>query len=201
MSNRNFLITNQSVSHRPLRETMLEIENQRIGRIDRLGQRSKNLTVINFITRKSIETSIASGLNLKQNLFDGVLNGSNTLDVVDFSASGKAQFLQQLEGIMEGFTKLEPELKEMETTKEEFVSEDQLGDVLKEEVALEITEVPNNDVVSKTETMENVMNQGMQFLASLFKMSTGKDLRLQDQTIEIDKKTGEVIMRFKIPKM
>jgi len=180
---------------------MLEIENQRIGRIDRLGQRSKNLTVINFITRKSIETSIASGLNLKQNLFDGVLNGSNTLDVVDFSASGKAQFLQQLEGIMEGFTKLEPELKEMETTKEEFVSEDQLGDVLKEEVALEITEVPNNDVVSKTETMENVMNQGMQFLASLFKMSTGKDLRLQDQTIEIDKKTGEVIMRFKIPKM
>ena len=201
MSNRNFLITNQSISHRPLRETMLEIENQRIGRIDRLGQRSKNLTVINFITRKSIETSIASGLNLKQNLFDGVLNGSNTLDVVDFSASGKAQFLQQLEGIMEGFTKLEPELQEMETTKEEFVSEDQLGDVLKEEVALEITEVPNNDVVSKTETMENVMNQGMQFLASLFKMSTGKDLRLQDQTIEIDKKTGEVIMRFKIPKM
>lgn len=176
-------------------------KNQRIGRIDRLGQRSKNLTVINFITRKSIETSIASGLNLKQNLFDGVLNGSNTLDVVDFSASGKAQFLQQLEGIMEGFTKLEPELQEMETTKEEFVSEDQLGDVLKEEVALEITEVPNNDVVSKTETMENVMNQGMQFLASLFKMSTGKDLRLQDQTIEIDKKTGEVIMRFKIPKM
>ncbi len=174
-------------------------KNQRIGRIDRLGQRSKNLTVINFITRKSIETSIASGLNLKQNLFDGVLNGSNALDVVDFSASGKAQFLQQLEGIMEGFTKPEPELEEMETVNEETVSEEQLGDVVKEEVALEITAEQSSGVASQTETMENVINQGMQFLSSLFKLSTGKDLGLQNQTIEIDKKTGEVVMRFKIP--
>ena len=78
-------------------------KNQRIGRIDRLGQRSKNLTVINFISRNSIEVSIASGLGLKQNLFDGVLTENNALDTVDFSASGKSQFLQQLESIMEGF--------------------------------------------------------------------------------------------------
>ena len=47
-------------------------KNQRIGRIDRLGQKNKHLTVISFITQNSIETRIASGLLLKQDLFDSV---------------------------------------------------------------------------------------------------------------------------------
>ena len=37
-------------------------KNQRIGRIDRLGQKSNKLTIFNFITRNSIEQQIASGL-------------------------------------------------------------------------------------------------------------------------------------------
>ena len=71
-------------------------KNQRIGRIDRLGQRSKKLTVISFISRNSIEEKIAAGLGLKQNLFDGVLSESNRLDVVDFSAGGRASSLPNL---------------------------------------------------------------------------------------------------------
>ncbi len=176
-------------------------KNQRIGRIDRLGQRSKNLTVINFITRNSIETSIASGLNLKQNLFDGVLNGSNALDVVDFSASGKAQFLQQLEGIMESFTKQEPPEHEDMETLQTAVSEEQFENIMKEDAAAELIEEQGNGNALQTEAMENVMNQGIQFLASLFKMSTGKDMGLENQKIEIDKKSGEVVIRFKIPKL
>jgi hypothetical protein len=42
------------------------------------------------------------------------------------------------------------------------------------------------------------MNSGMQFLAGLFKMSTGKDLGVENQKIEIDKETGEIVMRFKL---
>src|SRR5699024_3256460 len=71
-------------------------KNQRIGRIDRLGQTHKQLTVINLLTRYSIEMKIASGLSLKQNLFDGVLSNSG-LDEVDFSAAGRAEFLRELE--------------------------------------------------------------------------------------------------------
>jgi SNF2 family DNA or RNA helicase len=175
-------------------------KNQRIGRIDRLGQRSKNLTVINFITRNSIETSIASGLNLKQNLFDGVLNESNALDVVDFSASGKAQFLQQLEGIMKSFTEQEFLPGDIESL-QQVVPEEQFENIMKEEIPVEMPEEQNNSNATQAETMENVMNQGIQFLASLFKMSTGKDLGLENQKIEIDKQTGEVVMRFKIPKL
>jgi SNF2 family DNA or RNA helicase len=175
-------------------------KNQRIGRIDRLGQRSKNLTVINFITKNSIETSIASGLNLKQNLFDGVLNESNALDVVDFSASGKAQFLQQLEGIMKSFTEQEFLPGDIESL-QQVVPEEQFENIMKEEVSVEMPEEQNSSNTAQTETMEHVMNQGIQFLASLFKMSTGKDLGLENQKIEIDKQTGEVVMRFKMPKL
>jgi hypothetical protein len=43
------------------------------------------------------------------------------------------------------------------------------------------------------------MNNGMQFLAGLFKMSTGKELGLEDQKITVNKETGEVTMTFKLP--
>jgi hypothetical protein len=43
------------------------------------------------------------------------------------------------------------------------------------------------------------MNQGLGFLSGLFKMATGKELSAQEQKIEIDKATGEVVMRFKLP--
>lgn len=42
------------------------------------------------------------------------------------------------------------------------------------------------------------MNNGMQFLAGLFKMTTGKEMNIGNQKIEIDKETGEVVMRFKL---
>ncbi|MCY1559389.1 hypothetical protein D9M68_964230 [compost metagenome] len=79
-------------------------KNQRIGRIDRLGQKSSNLTVINLIMRNSIEMKVASGLVLKQDLFDSVLNSDNFTDEVDFSEKGRAQFLQLLEESIADFT-------------------------------------------------------------------------------------------------
>ncbi|MDR1682313.1 MAG: hypothetical protein LBS25_02840, partial [Candidatus Symbiothrix sp.] len=56
----------------------------------------------------------------------------------------------------------------------------------------------NQEKEQQTVELEQVMNNGMQFLAGLFKMSTGKDLGLGNQKIEIDKETGEVVMRFKL---
>jgi hypothetical protein len=46
--------------------------------------------------------------------------------------------------------------------------------------------------------MEQVLQNGMQFFAGLFKMSTGADLNVKDQKIEVDPQTGEVVMRFKV---
>ncbi len=75
-------------------------KNQRIGRIDRIGQKNQKLFVYNLLSYDSIEMKIATGLLLKQNLFDGVLNSTNTIDEVDFSEKGKSQFIKQLEQII-----------------------------------------------------------------------------------------------------
>ena len=47
--------------------------------------------------------------------------------------------------------------------------------------------------------MEDVMNQGLGFLAGLYKMSTGQEMGIENQKIEIDEETGEVMMKFKLP--
>jgi len=189
-------------------------KNQRIGRIDRLGQKSNKLTIFNFITRNSIEQQIASGLLVKQNLFDGVLDSSSTTNYVDFSSKGRSQFIQQLEEFIAESEKvgLEDELEKVETSMNTAVN---LSEVLVETDDVDLTEelfetvaatgqknqppLAQTIVNEKAQEVEQVMNNGMQFLAGLFKMSTGKDLGISGQSVEIDKETGEVVMRFKLP--
>ena len=188
-------------------------KNQRIGRIDRLGQKSNKLTIFNFITRNSIEQQIASGLLVKQNLFDGVLDGGSKTNSVDFSTKGRSQFIQQLEEFIaetENVEIVEPSLSlegEVMASAENLPGPDTI-DLLEEiEESLPVSEpssVPEKTEAvklqeEKAQEIEQVMNNGMQFLAGLFKMSTGKDLGLEKQTIEVNKETGEVVMKFKLP--
>ncbi|MEL6536728.1 MAG: DEAD/DEAH box helicase [Bacteroidota bacterium] len=187
-------------------------KNQRIGRIDRLGQRHEHLTVINFITKQSIEMKIASGLSLKTNLFEGVLNADSELDIVDFSAAGRSQFLQELEAALgELQTEQEEEAPEAEalaateaaqamaTTAEDLVAEE-------ETPPLPTTaEAPNGQTAApntpKPEQLQQAMTQGMQFLSTLMQMTTGQAVGLEGQQVTVDPKTGEVTMKFKLPGM
>jgi hypothetical protein len=187
-------------------------KNQRIGRIDRLGQKSTKLTIFNFITRDSIEQQIASGLLVKQNLFDGVLDGGSKTNFVDFSTKGRSQFIQQLEEFIVASENVEimetsqAFKNEVPASTEDLHESDTIDllEELEEEKIMSETFVPEKVETSKLPEekaieIEQVMNNGMQFLAGLFKMSTGKDLGLENQKIEVDKQTGEVVMRFKLP--
>ena len=166
--------------------------------------------MINLITKGSIETKIASGLTLKQSLFDGVLNNEDGPDVVDFSASGKAQFLKELENIMETFVAAPAEqtvadsptleLEAVEETITTIVADENttLVPTTTEATTANHTTLPG-DQHEQMQTMAKVMNQGMEFLSGMFKMATGKDLGLEGQKMEVDKETGEIVMRFKMP--
>jgi hypothetical protein len=44
-----------------------------------------------------------------------------------------------------------------------------------------------------------MMNNDMQFLSGLFKMATGKDIGMENQKNEVNKETGEVTIKFKLP--
>ncbi len=67
---------------------------QRIGRINRIGQKSQSINVINLISRNSIEEKVYAGIQLKQELFDAVLEGKG--DEVDFSRDSKNRFVNQI---------------------------------------------------------------------------------------------------------
>ena len=179
-------------------------KNQRIGRIDRIGQKNENLTVINFITRNSIEVKIASGLSVKQNLFDNVLSSASNEDIVDFSQQGRAQFLQELEMAMAEFTN-PATTEDFEKTEDhpptlfDIAAETENPAVSIDKAQIAQEESEKKKQIQRMEEMENVMNQGMGFLSGLFKMATGKDMAAEGNKIEVNRETGEVIMRFKMP--
>ena len=178
-------------------------KNQRIGRIDRLGQKSNRLTIYNLITRNSIEQQIAAGLIVKQNLFEGVLDGGSQTDYVDFSSKGRSQFIDQLEAFLSQSN--EAQDRSHESPKETLEHEEDFAEDLEQKaVATEVHEVPAStsrpsESQSKTAELEQVMESGMQFLSGLFKMSTGKEMGLENQKIKINEETGEVTMTFKLP--
>lgn len=70
-----------------------------------------------------------------------------------------------------------------------------------EDEAVPVDQITGQATVAeeKSQEIEQVMNNGIQFLAGLFKMSTGKDLGLSGKSLEINKETGEIVMNFKLP--
>ncbi|MEA3332094.1 MAG: DEAD/DEAH box helicase [Pseudomonadota bacterium] len=207
-------------------------KNQRIGRIHRIGQKNRNLTVFNLVSIGSIEERIASGIVVKEALFDAVLNESDFTDEVDFSAKGRSTMIEQIEKMVTPFVVEEAEnieLRESSAVESavESLSESStqsLANVRKEEGEEPVLEGKQNaDVCSAEElesgvesaaddvspvadgsqpsaaTMENTLNQGIGFLSGLMEMATGKKIGAEGQSVTVDKKTGEVTMKFKLP--
>jgi SNF2 family DNA or RNA helicase len=186
-------------------------KNQRIGRIDRLGQQSGHLTVITLITRNSIEERIADGLLLKQDLFAGVLSPGSTLDAVDFANRGRPQFLQQLEEVIDQFAATAAAPTEEPVTEAAaeamMAMPDPLGEPAEFAVAAQpqpapagSTTVPGSATASASaQQLTEVMNQGMAFLSGLMQMATGQGLQSEAGAIQVDPETGEVVMKFRLP--
>ena len=184
-------------------------KNQRIGRIDRLGQKNKKLTVINLITEGSIEMKILAGLELKQDLFDGVLNEKSKLDALDISQRGRSQFLEQLGSAIDELaeeeieeTAVKEEKSELREFAEELAEEDKLTELEEErtdEKEMPKTAATKEKADQEAEQIVQVMNKGMDFLSGLMKMATGNDLGVKSNSLEINKETGEVVMKFKLP--
>lgn len=192
-------------------------KNQRIGRVHRIGQESSKVTAINLVARKSIEERILEGIVLKESLFEAVLNEGNLTDEVDFSRKGRSVFLEQVEQLVKPFEfpteeeEAEAREEKAEAMQEEAQKRDPLSPFEDEEPAAAAEplteEAPaaqppaEKPAATRVETpeLETTLNQGLQFLSGLLKMATGKELVTQEQAISVDKETGEVTMKFKLP--
>ncbi len=193
-------------------------KNQRIGRVHRIGQKSTKITVINIIARNSIEERIQSGIALKESLFDAVLNEGSITDEVDFSKKGRASFIEQVEKLVKPFDlpvaeeAQDSEQKTVEKFGDSFAAAEAVEDPTEETAAIDRTahepetpaEQPREAAKAaaepaQIETLESTLNQGLQFLSGLMQMATGKQLVTGEQSISVDKETGEVVMKFKLP--
>ncbi|MCK5155499.1 MAG: DEAD/DEAH box helicase family protein [Spirochaetales bacterium] len=198
--------------------------NQRIGRVNRIGQKSSKINVVNLVTKNSIEEKVFAAINLKQELFDAVLSGG--VDEIDFSQENKAKFVNQIRAMFDE-EPIEPSVKteppELDEKTPHFLNPNILSesentiDVAAEEFSGDETiidaSVPAGESASESvaesavastvepEQLESVLNQGMDFLNALSQMATGKAIVGSDtkKAIEIDRETGEVVLRFKMP--
>lgn len=202
--------------------------NQRIGRVNRIGQKNSTINVINLISKNSIEEKIMAGLQMKTDLFQGVFDG--TTDKVEFSQEKRAELINKLKGLIEedqfvpSFEANIPEeipedtphflnpsvLQEHEKTLEYDAEEDTAN---REDQEVSSQTIPEQNSPAEpsqkslfenqpVEKVEEVLNSGMNFIGGLLEMVTGKKIEYAEdkgKMITINKESGEVTMKFKLP--
>ncbi len=182
--------------------------NQRIGRVSRIGQESGCINVINLIAKNSIEERILAGIQLKTDLFKGVFDDDGP-DAVEFSREKRDEMLNRLRAMMgdapepAGFAASAPEEIPEDTpcylNPEVLDREEETVDETVEEDAQGSKGVFDGQAPEKIET---VLNSGMEFIGGLMEMATGRKMERsndQEKMIQIDRETGEVTMKFKLP--
>ena len=177
-------------------------KNQRIGRVNRIGQQSSSITAINLVALNSLEARIADGLVLKESLFDAVLSEGDLTDEVDFAAKGRSTFVDQIQKLIQPMATVLEADEEIQVVADE--PETALSGMEEEQAAVstpepERIEKQKGSAAPVPEEIETTLNHGMQFLSGVFRMATGKELPAENQTISVNKETGEVVLKFKLP--
>ncbi len=195
--------------------------NQRIGRVNRIGQKSTCINVVNLIAKYSIEERIMAGIKLKGDLFSGVFDGGK--DAVMLSREKRQELVNQLREMMGEEAGMEP----MESIPAEELAEDtphflnpevlnkERDYAAEENVEAEAVSVQEDKQVNQpdgrlaaesaansAEKMEEVLNQGMGFISGLLEMALGKKLSVAENSekmVTLNKKTGEVTLKFTLP--
>jgi len=206
--------------------------NQRTGRVNRIGQTSKCINVINLIAKRSIEEKILSGIQMKTDLFKSVFEDGS--DFVDFSNEKKAGLINRLREMMnetpDELARLEPndpveipdntpyylnpEVLNMDAveSREDSLRNDRPLDYAAEEpeplptAPSEENEAASENVFANQspDKIETVLNSGLEFIGGLLEMATGQKIEksdTRDKMLTIDRNTGEITMKFKLPGM
>ncbi|MEL6821606.1 MAG: DEAD/DEAH box helicase, partial [Calditrichota bacterium] len=166
-------------------------KNQRIGRIDRIGQKSDRLTAITLVARNSIEERIQNGIELKESLFDAVLTKNSVIDSVDFSSAGHSQFVETLQELVKPFENAAEQdvvsVPGRAKKGNQLPGAEQLllfgPDPEEHQPPQSPAEVEVASGAADVQQLEQTLNQGMQFLRGLMSMATGQELKTDGQSI------------------
>ncbi len=164
------------------------------------NRQSGSVHIINLIGRGSIEEQILAGSNMETELVAGLFDQGQ--DLTELSEELRAQLLNQLKMLL-GNDLLALGTAEPVDIPEEipyFLPMDQAAQTTpkKAEPSGKITDT---DLLANAspEQLEALLNSGMDFMANLMEMSTGQKIHLPHKKIDVDPKTGEVTLSFKLP--
>jgi superfamily II DNA/RNA helicase len=180
---------------------------QRIGRVHRMGQK-RNVRVVNFISKGSIEERILDLLRFKRSLFAGALDGEGG-DVVMVGPSQLERFMESVEEATGSLPRRDSEAEQQELLEEAQEKEAEKAEsVLEEQVALADTLTP---VEQGNEALNNLLHSGAQFLMNLSRLVSppvpdagidggGEPLgKAVGSLIERDEKTGKSCLKIPLP--
>ena len=202
------LIVNMDIPWNP---AVLE---QRIARIHRLGQQN-NVTVINFVSRGTIEHRMLDVLKFKTSLAQGILD--NGEDNIFLSESKFNEFMKTIEEIAEPVENKETpstyisadEQKENEELG--LLEKSETNDVQIDLFDFEETEdITEDEIVSVTSNLKTdsepeldtttLISQGLSFISGFAKAISTPEAaeRLVSSLVEKDKETGKTYMKIPI---
>jgi len=187
-------------------------KNLRLGSIEELGKRKNNLTIINLIAENSIEAKMAEGVELEEDLVNKLLHPGKIDSVVELSGKMQEKYIAAISDSIEkmilsedstdaGTDEAGGQMKLNFTGEEEveFTITDEMGtDKQKTEPAptAQTTEIGRID----NREMEEVLKSGANFLSQLLKISTGQVIKLEEDKLSFDPESGEITLKFKVPR-
>jgi SNF2 family DNA or RNA helicase len=217
---RVFLCTEKSAPHIDLAavDTVINMEvprssnekNLRLGSIEELGKRDGNLTIINLVAENTIENKMAEGLEPEEELVSKLWHPDSSQQVVEFSGIMQNKYVSAITDTIEKMILSDDSQEAGVKTPEgqmkiDFSNEEQTDFALPGELpqtaetmespiqaAAEIGRIDSRDV-------EDVLKSGVNFLSQLFRLSTGRVIKIEEDKLNFNPETGEITLKFKIP--
>jgi SNF2 family DNA or RNA helicase len=186
-------------------------KEQRLGRIDRLGQHSTHLTIINMMMKDSIESGIASGFSLKENIMENLVNAQPDQQLDLTASSDLMDGLQEIvESIEQGNSvKSDHELKlnfdevNWRAYEEKLVEEILIEEEPEEENPNLIDSLTTPAKAAKPDdlkstALEDLAIDGLSFFNKLYKLTTEKEVLDEAPDVKFDREKGELTIRLKL---
>jgi hypothetical protein len=184
-------------------------KNRRAGIIDPIKQRSSKITIINLMAENSIETWSMKETELEYLKFDKILFPNDQDTPVEISMEGQELLKQALfdlsEKLRAGSKQENPGRKSKNKSgqmKLDF-SDEESDELIDPKVENQSTRKASRKKLDEKEAVDQkelkkALKSGVEFLSQLVKMSTGKSIELKGKNIDLNPKTGEITLKFKV---
>ena len=130
---------------------------------------------------------------------------ASSISIWESIPTGEESPTETPEEIVNEVWKSSPEGTDSREGANRIPSGDDSGELIEEAARTEekatnnTAKIATKQPVSEPQEIETTLNQGMQFLNGIFKMATGKELITEGKGITVNRETGEVTMKFKLP--